>query len=349
MGGAFSKKKDKPPERQNPSDARNRRLSVTGDKQQFPSGDRNEEGQVSDRGINDYIRFSALSNAGYEPDGHKKTNQDAFVSIPEHGDPSVSLFAVFDGHGACGHLVSGYVRREWPRHIDMNLVRQEVANPTEKAEAVLRNLKESFERVNNNLERDKSVDSSLSGTTAVGCILLGKGPNRRIICGNAGDSRAILCYKEGSQLKVKELSDDQKPDREDERHRIIQCGGRVEPLIDENGEPIGPHRVWLPNMMLPGLAMARSIGDDIAATVGVHATPEILVHNIKDNDQFVVICSDGVWEFLSNEEVVDIVRSCDGDADRACKELCARSYREWKAEEEVVDDITALVIYLTGS
>jgi hypothetical protein len=41
MGGAFSKKKDKTPERQNPSDTRNRRLSVTGDKQQFPSGDSN--------------------------------------------------------------------------------------------------------------------------------------------------------------------------------------------------------------------------------------------------------------------------------------------------------------------
>jgi hypothetical protein len=56
------------------------------------------------------------------------------------------------------------------------------------------------------------------------------------------------------------LSEDQKPDRDDERRRILSCGGRVEPLMDENGEAIGPYRVWLPNMMLPGLAMARSIG-----------------------------------------------------------------------------------------
>ena len=44
---------------------------------------------------------------------------------------------------------------------------------------------------------------------------------------------------------------------------------------DEEGNPIGPSRVWLPNMMLPGLAMSRSIGDDVAACVGVCATPEV--------------------------------------------------------------------------
>ena len=28
-----------------------------------------------------------------------------------------------------------------------------------------------------------------------------------------------------------------------------------------------------------------------------------------------------------------------------CREVCGRAYREWKAEEEVVDDITAVVVY----
>mmetsp|Transcript_60560 Transcript_60560/g.126757 ORF Transcript_60560/g.126757 Transcript_60560/m.126757 type:complete len:94 (+) Transcript_60560:901-1182(+) len=69
-------------------------------------------------------------------------------------------------------------------------------------------------------------------------------------------------------------------------------------------------------MMLPGLAMARSIGDDIAATVGVHATPEIKVHDLTERDKFMVVASDGVWEFLSSEDVVEIVKGCAGDADR---------------------------------
>ncbi len=50
-------------------------------------------------------------------------------------------------------------------------------NPTERADAVLRNLKESFERVNNALERDKSIDSSLSGQGAPSSLLATPGPS----------------------------------------------------------------------------------------------------------------------------------------------------------------------------
>jgi len=346
MGGAFSKKgskRDKDPRTQ---DKQNRRLSVSGIAQ-GPQGDSNTTGTVTDKGQNEYLRFSALSNAGYEPDGHKKTNQDAFISFVDFGESSVSVFGVFDGHGACGHHVSAYVRREIPRSLDKELLKAESAQARANIDSVAKHFIQVFERVNNTLEADKSIDSSLSGTTAVAAIILGRAGNRKIITANAGDSRVIIGYEEGGQLKAKELSEDQKPDLECERQRILKCGGRVEPLIDENGEPIGPHRVWLPNMMLPGLAMARSIGDDIAATVGVHATPEIKVHDLTDRDRFMVVASDGVWEFLSSEDVVEIVKGCAGDADRACQEICARSYREWRAEEEVVDDITAIVVYFT--
>lgn len=44
-------------------------------------------------------------------------------------------------------------------------------------------------------------------------------------------------------------------------------------------------------------------------------------------------------------QVVEITEKCHGDAEMAAVEICARSYREWRAEEEVVDDITAVVVY----
>lgn len=46
-----------------------------------------------------------------------------------------------------------------------------------------------------------------------------------------------------------------------------------------------------------------------------------------------------------NQDVVAIVQHCDGDAEKACRTLVARSERAWRAEEEVVDDITAIVVY----
>ena len=50
--------------------------------------------------------------------------------------------------------------------------------------------------------------------------------------------------------------------------------------------------------------MSRSIGDRIAIDLGVIPDPEVLDINLTPLDKFVVIASDGVWEFMSNEEVI---------------------------------------------
>jgi serine/threonine protein phosphatase PrpC len=52
--------------------------------------------------------------------------------------------------------------------------------------------------------------------------------------------------------------------------------------------------------------MTRSFGDQIAASVGVLAEPEILEWNLTVDDKFLILASDGVWEFIESEEVVDI-------------------------------------------
>ena len=58
-------------------------------------------------------------------------------------------------------------------------------------------------------------------------------------------------------------------------------GGRIFPYKDEDGEQIGPFRVWLQEQNIPGLAMTRSFGDYVASTVGVIDEPEILTHEIS--------------------------------------------------------------------
>lgn len=69
--------------------------------------------------------------------------------------------------------------------------------------------------------------------------------------------------------KAKVISLDHKPSDVEERERIVGSGGRVFAARDEDGSPIGPERVWLGDRDLPGLAVARSMGDALAATVGV--------------------------------------------------------------------------------
>ena len=70
---------------------------------------------------------------------------------------------------------------------------------------------------------------------------------------------------------------------------------------------MGPSRVWHLKENIPGLAMSRSFGDHCAAEVGVIADPEVLEMNLTEQDKFIAIASDGVWEFLTNDDVVRIV------------------------------------------
>jgi len=61
---------------------------------------------------------------------------------------------------------------------------------------------------------------------------------------------------------------DHKPELPEEKKRIIESGGRVDTYYDYNGQPMGPYRVWMKEQNIPGLAMSRSLGDLVAASVG---------------------------------------------------------------------------------
>ena len=55
----------------------------------------------------------------------------------------------------------------------------------------------------------------------------------------------------------------------------------------------------------PGLNMSRSIGDLLANSVGVLNVPDVKEYKIGADDLFLLVCSDGIWEFMSNKEVID--------------------------------------------
>ena len=145
----------------------------------------------------------------------------------------------------------------------------------------------------------------------------------KLLCANVGDSRAVLgsLKSKNTALSPKEtlathtsheankvwvahaLSRDHKPDLKDEHDRIVSCNGRVDPFREPNGDPIGPARVWLRHENIPGLAMSRSIGDLVASSVGVSCEPEFYETDLTEDDKFIIIASDGVWEFIHNEDV----------------------------------------------
>lgn len=94
----------------------------------------------------------------------------------------------------------------------------------------------------------------------------------------------------------------------------------------------GPYRVWLKTETFPGLAMSRSIGDFVASTVGVISEPEIMEYTINSNSKFIIIASDGVWEFLSNEEIMNFVIPYykTNNVSGACEKIVDESLKSWK-------------------
>ncbi len=190
------------------------------------------------------------------------------------------------------------------------------------------------------------LDIRFSGSTCVSLITLGQ----KIFCSNVGDSRGILGkITSDGRLVAQALSRDQKPCQADEAERIIKSGGRIDAFKDHDKNPIGPLRVWLKHEDIPGLAMTRSFGDEAAARVGVVAEPEILELDLQKDDKFIVLASDGVWEFLSNEDVAKIVHPFfdKRNAEGAAEALVRESYLKWKTEEDdIIDDITCVIIFL---
>jgi len=89
--------------------------------------------------------------------------------------------------------------------------------------------------------------------------------------------------------------------------------------------------------------MSRVIGDTVAHSVGVVAEPEVSTHELDDKDRFLVVATDGVFEFMSNHDVANIVGRCD-TAEMACKALVAESAARWEQDGAgVADDITVVV------
>jgi protein phosphatase PTC2/3 len=149
---------------------------------------------------------------------------------------------------------------------------------------------------------------------------------------HVGDSRVVLASDNGEEIpRARELTKDHKPDDPGEMSRIIEWGGFVSP----SPEPGVSARVWLdPNYSMIGLAMSRSIGDYAVKGVGVIPIPEVNQYRLTEFDKFMILASDGVWEFMESQEAVEIIHlNLHKGVEEACKVLIETATERWAEEE----------------
>ena len=316
---------------------RRRRLSTT--HSQEPDGEEKPEPErrkimldhspmeIDVDGMKLQVSSAMISVPGHEP-CYKKSNQDS-AFVLHHFDHNSALFGVFDGHGPRGHYASAFVRDMLPKIIEQKLQDGDITTALEK----------SFIEMHDELNHSV-VNAEYSGTTAVVSHLSGK----HLISAWAGDSRGVIAREHDGQLEAMELTTDHKPENPQEKKRILDSNGRVAKLTDEYGDEVGPYRVWLSYAWTPGLAMSRSLGDNVAHKAGVIPNPDVRVHTIHPSDRFFILATDGVWEFISSDEAVSIVAKS-YSPEEACEALAKSARKRWITEEEgVVDDITIVVV-----
>ncbi|KAJ4898439.1 putative protein phosphatase 2C 35 [Raphanus sativus] len=290
--------------------------------------------------------YSVLSQRGYYPDSPDKDNQDTYCIKTElQGNPNVHFFGVFDGHGVFGTQCSNFVKE---RVVELLSEDAALLEDPEKA------YKTAFLKVNEELHGSE-IDDSMSGTTAITVLVVGD----KIYVANVGDSRAVLAVKDRNRILAEDLSYDQTPFRTDECERVKGCGARVlsvdqveglkDPSVQtwasEENEGGDPPRLWVQNGMYPGTAFTRSVGDSLAESIGVTAEPEVSMVKLSPNHLFFVVASDGIFEFLPSQAVVDMVGRY-ADPRDGCSAAATESYKLWLQHENRTDDITIIIVQI---
>jgi protein phosphatase 2C family protein 2/3 len=266
-----------------------------------------------------------------EPTLVAKINQDrGGIAYPYANCKKTALFCVYDGHGQGGELVSQYALTEIQRRLE-----QHPQFPAKVA------FEEAFAKVDQAIMDEPTIESYYAGTTA--CVALLQ--DTKLTLAHVGDSRAVLARLTDGNYTAVPLTEDHNPDVPLEHERITASGGFV------TGPP-GPGlsaRVWLDEPCSEiGLAMSRSLGDHAVAEIGVIAVPSISTFTVTPKDEFLILASDGVWEFLSSQQAVTIVaKHINEGSTKACQALIEAAALQWHEEEgEYRDDITAIVVRL---
>ncbi len=319
--------------------------------------------------VTEMISFSGICKKGVAPYNPDKPNQDSMVmqQFPMNSNcKGEILFCVFDGHGENGHLVSRYMKNRVPQLLAQS------PNFKHNIDAALRYALSTGEQ---ELISNTDIDTTLSGSTAVVTVIR----NDELIVANVGDSRivravevtestsvataakiiegtgavyapAVKTSKTRTEIIGMNVSNDHKPDLASEKARIESQGGRVFAMKYDDGIE-GPPRVWLSYANTPGLAMSRSVCDTIAKEAGVISEPDIIKLKLTEDDKFIIIATDGLWEFVSTQEAVDIAKKHiigkqTPDPQSAIKELIEESSKRWLKEEPVIDDTTIIIAVL---
>ena len=281
-----------------------------------------EKPQFSNKQIGGLKSFSYNTFHGL----YKEINEDKIIVISQVKKPAsskmktwpkISYFGIFDGHG--GEGCANYLRDNF-----LNILIENKNFPFD----IKMSLSETFEKVEDNFFKEKCNDHLEKCDKSGSCALISLIFDNKIYLANIGDSRAIMSVNGGT--KVKQLTNDHKPNNPKEFERAIKNGSKI--YVDDNDDPVRDisklklikdksdfekykkkenNKEEIIFREYPSdLAVMRTIGDikakrkEYGAIPGtIINKPDIFIYDINSNDDFIVMGCDGIFDDLSNQEV----------------------------------------------
>ncbi|EFJ47935.1 hypothetical protein VOLCADRAFT_61058 [Volvox carteri f. nagariensis] len=265
--------------------------------------------------------------------------QPNFCDIPLASD-TLHFFGVYDGHGGC--QAAEHCAKRLHHHLSRSIAtacgysiadgNQLMQAPEADGSQVDWSISSSLMQsafVKTDAEFANDGCAAMVGSTAL-VALVG---TRKVWLANCGDSRAVLC-RAGKAIQ---LTDDHKPEREDEAERVEKAGGQV---LYWNG-----HRV------MGVLAMSRAIGDH-GLRPYIIPEPEVSVVCRTEDDDFLLLASDGLWDVMANQEATNLCIRCikrareKGASRNAAVRIAASVLTKAAIDRGSKDNVTVVIVDL---
>jgi serine/threonine protein phosphatase PrpC len=231
----------------------------------------------------------------------------------------IDLLAVFDGHG--GAKVSEFLKNEIAPYF-MNL-----RTPYPLTKKYVNNV---FDLLQDKLKNEHKDFSYTSGSTALVGVLFQIKGHRYLNLMNTGDSRCVLCR---DNMAIA-LSKDHKPHWPEEKRRIEALGGKIK--RDGYDWRIG------------NLSVSRAFGDLDEAPFVTHR-PDVYRFKLDPRDKFMVFGCDGLWDYLSNQDVCNFI--LDNFYDNELKKLTykgkdmANKLAEFAISNGSTDNVSVIIVF----
>ncbi|KAK4435749.1 putative protein phosphatase 2C 60 [Sesamum alatum] len=316
--------------------------------------------KFSEDGENSRLRFGLSSMQGW-----RATMEDAHAALPDL-DTSTSFFGVYDGHGGkvVAKFCAKYLHQQVLKHeaylagdigtsVQKAFFRMDEMMRGQRGWRELAVLGDKINKFTGMIEgliwsprggdkNDQADDwafeegphSDFSGPTSgcTACVALIR--ENQLVVANAGDSRCVIS-RNGQAYN---LSRDHKPDLEVERDRILKAGGFI-----HAGRVNG------------SLNLARAIGDMEFKQNKflppekqiVTANPDINIVELCDEDEFIVLACDGIWDCMSSQQLVDFVREqlkSESKLSVVCEKVLDRCLAPTTAGGEGCDNMTMILV-----